>query len=282
MSVETLGADTTGSIGTAIAAPGATNTKTGWQVISASTGISSSAFLVAWRSVTANGDTLFDIGIGGAGAESVIIADVMSGRQAGWNVATGYYTFPRAIPSGTRVSARFQSTIGTQTGNIIIYNMAKDSVAFHDCTSSNTYGAATGDSGAVSVDPGASVNTKAATYTEITSSTSQDSQWIAVVVGNQNNTIRTDASWLIDIAVGAASSESNLLSNLVFTAMATTDSPTPTFIGPFPIVVASGSRLSARAQCSINDATDRLLDLEIITFSGAASGGGASFYAAIR
>ena len=282
MSVETIGADTATSVGTAIPAVGATNTKGGWTQLVASSSFAASALILTYRGTTANGDALIDIGTGAMGAEVVVISNIPCSRQVGDNVNQHYAVFPIAIASGTRISCRFQSTSATQAQNGMGYLIAKDSVGFHDCTAAHSYGQDTTDSGGVSIDPGGSANTKPATFTTITASTNEDNQWITVVIGNQNNSARTDGGWLIDIATGAASSETIILNNLAIAAMASTDGCTQMAIGPFPLAIASGTRISARAQCTLIDATDRLFDIAVILHSGAAAGGGASFYAAIR
>jgi len=37
----------------------------------------------------------------------------------------------------------------------------------------------------------------------------------------------------------------------------------PPVLGPFPVAIPSGSRIAARAQCNISDATDRLFDVAV-------------------
>jgi hypothetical protein len=45
------------------------------------------------------------------------------------------------------------------------------------------------------------------------------------------------------------------------------DLPTPPMSGPFFVNIPEGVRLSVQAQCSINDASDRLFDAIIVALS---------------
>jgi hypothetical protein len=130
----------------------------------------------------------------------------------------------------------------------------------HRCT---TYGAATGDSGAVSVDPGGSANTEGS-YSEITAGTTHNIKSLLIVVGTAGNGALSAANWLIDIATGTGGSEQILIPNLCMGAALQSDFMIPAVFGPFVVDIASGTRLAARAQCSITDATDRLFDMEIL------------------
>lgn len=63
----------------------------------------------------ASRNSIVDIGIGASGSEVVLVPDLIGGNATGY--ATGgnglWYFFPVAIPAGTRVAVRAQSTVTT-------------------------------------------------------------------------------------------------------------------------------------------------------------------------
>ena len=70
-------------------------------------------------STISDSDLLIDIGVGSAGAEAVVIPDLRSASDAGkddfFESQLGYYDI--SIPSGSRVSVRFQSTLAGTDSN---------------------------------------------------------------------------------------------------------------------------------------------------------------------
>jgi hypothetical protein len=266
--------NTTTTNGIAIANPGALNTKGAYTQLIASTTVTTTALAISAICIDNNNDYLIDIATGGAGAESVILSNLPGHQTSTNNNALTYGVLPISIASGTRVAARYQA--GSITGDDVLLNayfLGKDTVGFDECTSAVTYGADTSDSGGVQVDPGGAANTKGS-YSEISASTSANIKWIMVGVGNRANTARSSCSWYVDIATGAAASESVVVPNLQFRGDVVSHCIHPQWSFPIPIVIASGTRIAARAQCTTTDATDRLLDIIVVGFDGTAGGGG--------
>jgi len=128
-----------------------------------------------------------------------------------------------------------------------------------------TYGAVTADSGGTGVDPGGSANTKGA-WSELTAATSFDIGALLVVVGTRaNSAVDASHEQLLDIGVGAASSEVVVLPDMALRASAVTDLYQPEF-GFYFVDIDAGSRIAARSEDNQTDATDRLLDVEAIGF----------------
>jgi hypothetical protein len=89
---------------------------------------------------------------------------------------------------------------------------------------------------------------KNTTFTQLIASTAFDAQLITIIVSGQNTGGGADYSTLMDIAIGAAASETVIIGDLCagFTA-AESEAPGPRhFI--FPLYIPAGSRLSARTQ----------------------------------
>ena len=170
------------------------------------------------------------------------------------------FTFPVHIPAGTRISARQQGKAGSSITYIEIYCLGSNNyLSIPQQSKITTYGADESDSGGVSIDPGGTANTLGA-YSEITASCGNIKSFF-FAVGQQVNTARTDAYFHLDISVGAAGSEVVVLPGYTLLADSGLDMVSPVWSPIFPISIPAGTRISARASCSINDATDRLIDL---------------------
>ena len=200
-------------------------------------------------------DLALDIAVGADGSEQVIAPDLMlsGGRQLGtiWQV-------PIPVPEGSRLSIRAIATNATtiEVGIMLIGRSFQNSSPMSRMTS---YGVVAGDEGGVVVDPGGTANTKGA-WAEIEAATANPMKILNVAIGNRQNLSRADANWLIDLGIGAGGSETVVIPDFYINAdsNATCMRPTNTW---FPVAIPEGVRLAVRAQCSINDATNRLFDV---------------------
>lgn len=237
------------------------NTKGAWTQLIASTAFEAQGFYASFRGVVASQDVLFDIGIGGAGSEQAIISNMAFSQQT-LRVAAGVY-IPLNIPKGSRISARAQATLGGGLAvSIALYPVALGLKHAEGFGRTVTMGANTADSGGTSVDPGGSANTKGA-WSEISSSCPIDVQWLIVCITNQNNSATTTTVFAIDIGVGGAGSEVVIIPDLFSVVDSGIDTPEPQYYS-IPVQIPAGSRVAARAQCGITDATDRLIDITLI------------------
>ena len=90
-------------------------------------------------------------------------------------------------------------------------------------------------------------NTEGTTYTQIIASTTRAYDGLFVqLIGNSATAHRL----LLDLAVGAAASEVDVIQDLLFTQTATTALRCPVNYAFLPIQIASGSRLSMRSRAS--------------------------------
>jgi hypothetical protein len=130
-------------------------------------------------------------------------------------------------------------------------------------TSALNYGPVTATTKLTSVDPGGTANTEGA-YSQLSAATTNAVSWLVLQVGGDLATRgATNIQWLLDIATGAAASEVNLISDLAIMEDGTSDQLGPTGV-LIPVQIPAGVRLSARAQCSVNTATERLLWLGVL------------------
>jgi hypothetical protein len=256
------GAATATSGGTVITIPSAPpNQKGAWAEITSGTTYPIYGFtlFLADPAQAAGTNALFDLAVGASGSESVIIENILCATARGPGLA---YQFPIYIPFGTRLAMRGQATSADLTYEaVIIANTGEAMGGYALGGRAVTYGANTTTSGGVSIDPGASANTKGS-WIEIASTTRQ-AKSLLIVVGGQANSARTSCSWLMDVAIGASGSEKIILPNLFMTTHTTSDEIAPSVFGPYSVYIPSGTRLAVRAQCSITDATDRTFDAMI-------------------
>ena len=235
---------------------GAANTKGSYAELAASTAYNAQGFFVtAGKASDTATDTRIDIAIGAAASEQIIINNLFG---SGKNDRALRYYFPIQIPAGSRIAARAQSVSATTTSRIGLTLCAKHPNGYSK-GSVTTYGANTADSGGVSVDPGAVLNTKGA-YSEIVASTTYDHDSFILAISEQNNYVRTSSSYLFDIAVGAAGSEVVVVPDQIMFQAAGGDTFDPP-VFELPFAAPAGSRIAIRAQANTTDATDRTFDV---------------------
>lgn len=261
---ENAGAVTSTSRGTALTANASANTKaTSYTQLIASTAFDATGILVMFDDCAAAADFLVDIAVGASSSEQVILSNLLVSAGTGSIVYGGHYFFPINIPAGSRISARCQCTTGGSAVRCSALLFSGGLLAPETLGIVTSYGPNTADSGAVSIDPGGTINTKPATYTEITSSTTYPIRFLTFSIGSQVNGTRSSQSWLMDIAIGASSSEVIILPNILLNCSTSPDIVVPQTINLIPVNIPAGTRLSARAQSDGNDATDRLFDLAL-------------------
>lgn len=252
----TLNLDTSNSRGTALTTPGAANSKGAWLQLIASSQAASRILISAESSGLA--DCLVDIGVGGSGSEQVIIPDLLfSGRSELFNG----FGFDISIPAGTRISARYQVHNVSFTLYTVVMLLNGHFLSGSPHNKVIAYGPDTSDSGGLAVDPGGTANTKGS-YSELTSSSTRRIRKLHIALGNRANNVRSFANFLLDIAIGAASSEQVIIADIPL--LGTQNELIASNIGTsFSVDIPAGTRIAARCQCSITDATDRVLDLAI-------------------
>lgn len=249
------------------------NTKGDWEELIASTSDDADGITVNIQGMNSGPRfALADIGVGGAGSETAVIENIMFSNNGigstlfGQNIIAPF--FPLGIASGTRISARFQTNNQPVTVRAVVF-VAGETQGSGTIT---TYGADTSDSGGTTIDPGGVADTDG-DWIELTSSTSDDHDYLTVIFSARANGSLTGAAWLVDIGTGAEGAETVLIADLVLQATSSE------FLGPLvfhlPITIASGTRIAMRAQCTITDATARLIDAVIYAATDSQSGGGA-------
>lgn len=253
-----------------VAADAAANTKGLWTEVLAQSAIKADYLSVHLRMVGTNIGTLTDIGVGPAGAEQVVAANLIAsapGTSGGFPGTPLYEMMPVAIPAGSRIAARVQGSAVSSFMALTAFITDCGEVPRESRPRVETAGADTSDSGGTSVDPGASTGVKGA-WAQVVAST--EMRWDALIlgIGNQQNAARSSFSWAVDIGVGPPGGEVVVVSDLNFISITTNDVLTRPTFGPLPVRIPPTSRVAVRASCSGNDATDRLFDAILYGLKG--------------
>lgn len=241
------------------------HTKGNYSELVAATLFPASAIMITFTYSEAPYIFLVDIAVGAAGFEQVIVPDLAYGSSsAGLHVGARYF-FPISIPSGSRIAMRCQASTGGKYVRGGIHLFAGGFAQPRGSQVVECYGLA-GSTRGTSIDPGGTINTKG-TYSQITASLNRKINGLVFGAGNQLNDVRTFTEWLVDIAIGGADSEQVVVPNIPLCTHTTFDKVVPETTPFLPISIPAGSRIAVRAQCGINDATDRLFDAFVYTVS---------------
>lgn len=244
----------------------AANTKGLYTELAASTAFACNSIYVEITTSTLSTARRFllDIAVGAASSEAVVIPNIIvEGGLSGSSPKGGFSAFfPLAIASGARISARCQDSSGGGTLSVAVTLIAAGDTP--GCAAFTAHGADTATSNGVQVDPGATINTKGA-YAELSASLGANAQYAVMIFHSNANTAPASANWSVDLATGAALSEADLVKDVRFSMGAGNEGFLSAKSYSFPTFIASGTRVSMRASCSVNDATDRLFRAALYT-----------------
>lgn len=251
--IATYGAVTATTTATVLTSDAVADTKGAYVQLSAATDFAASGIRVFINKTSLPDDFMIDIAIGAAASEQVIIPDLHFGQNRAANAAHSIF-IPIRIPAGVRLSARCQDTAGSNTIAVM--------VQLHSATQTLAFNRVAAHGNALSipttVDPGGTANAIGA-WTQFTASTSFGYAGLILHFGNNLNSASTACNWMVSVAVGAGGAEQTVLSNFLVSCEATYDFITQAWTGFIPIAIPAGSRIAVAAQCTTNDATDRLL-----------------------
>ncbi len=208
---------------------------------------------------------LVDIAIGAVSSETIIINNLFIQTFSSPFLGECVVFLPIAITNGSRISARCQSSTGSDEIRISINSaQAKgSSVGFGTC---ETIGADTANSKGTQIDAGGVANTKGS-YSQISASIGGDYKYVAIAVQADGDfLISEDCRHLIDIASGAAAAEVVLFGDFVYANDASGHHANTKAIIGIPLKIASGSRIAMRSQSNSIAADSRLIDAVVYGF----------------
>lgn len=260
-----IGSVLTDSGWTTVTTGGTTFSKGAWVQLIAST-----AADISWVMTALNGSFgggwqwAYDIGIGSSGNEMAVASNLISNMYGDCNTT---YMFPLSIKAGTRVAARASSNNAGDTGNIKLNAFDDTALSAGVGSAIDTYGFNAATNLGVQIDPGGTANTKGA-YSQLSSSITNDLCGFFIGIDDQSNTNTGTAGHmnvLVDIAIGGSGSEKIVVPNLsLFRDIQSGGSTHYPETWPYlPIPIAAGTRVAARAQCSVTTSPDRLFGLTL-------------------
>jgi len=201
---------TTSSAGTTITASSTTHTKGSWTQMVSDTG-GRSLGIAIWLDNTATSNTntsmLVDIGIGGAGSETVLIPDLAAGyalNPSVANVAHSYF-FPLFIPAGSRIAARAQAQIASDTVVCRVNLFQRPMGVGWVGTRVTAYGVTSASSRGTTCTASGTMNTYGTAGT-LSASTANGIKYMQVGMQGNSSAALTDSRVLADIRLGASTS----------------------------------------------------------------------------
>jgi hypothetical protein len=245
----TPSADATGRASTVPSSAATIAAKGAWVELFAATERAACGLVLAQGSGTlgSNRNSYLDIGIGAGGSEVVLIPDIWfsTGNHL---VRYGYYTFPVEIPKGSRLTCRANCN-ATSTTVIRVYA----ALATPTFSSAQSIGPVRMYGGTVSTVLGKalSVSSTAAenAWQEMTAGTEFDHRYLMLITGKDySDSTMVAAVYCLDIGIGASGQESEIVRDLIWYMSSGDDNGDPRVIGPIPVSVPKGSRLSVRVR----------------------------------
>jgi len=184
----------------------------------------------------------WQIGIGAAGSEIVLVDSLVDGSNTGKSDAA-FYSFPISIPAGTRIAARSSGNAAADAGNFINLRLYDGGFFQEGAAGVDALGYVAGSTTGTTVTSGATAGTKGA-YSQIIASTAKD--YFGFLLVNLN---ASAADWgLVDIAIGAAGSEQIIVPNLGMRFGQLNNMARVT--GPFFTQIPAGSRVAMRSDAA--------------------------------
>lgn len=193
--------------------------------------------------------TLLDVGVGAGGSEVVIVPNLEVGHQQVTvnGEALSSWFLPVTVPAGSRVALRTQSTRTTQS--LSYYVVPLNNMFYRNPPASLVdICANTSTSLGVQLTKPGSANTKGA-WTQLTSSCPQPLSAVVISMqGGATSNWNSGTFILVDIGIGAAGSESAVISN--FPAVMGSNPESVGFFAPTTqaVSIPAGVRIAARYQ----------------------------------
>ena len=244
-----VGAVTASSTGTTLTSNSSANTPGAWAQLIAKTTYDAVGFVAFyWPTNNSGSNQAFDIGVGSAGNEKILVPTVALFTNTGNGVSKSAF-IPIPIPAGTRVSGRVQDTnVGSESSwlNLILYDagfVAVEGFAGVECVGYNS-----GTTLGTTVTGSGSTNTKGS-YAQLTAATQHDWAGFFYIFSQLPTTTGTGNEVLFDIAIGSGGNEVVIVPNGTSYISGTN----PIFdISPILwIPIPAGTRISARLQSTV-------------------------------
>lgn len=208
-----------------VTASGTVNTKGSWTELLASTSQDCHLLGVGVYNTRVSGSntgTLVDIGIGGSGSETVLISNLLAGYKpflSGGVSSEAHQVgsaFPIFVPAGSRLSARSQAVIVSDTVEVGVRLLSSPNSFVSDQRQGGnviTYGADAANSRGTLISAPGTAHTKSS-WVEMTASTTQPHSALIATVQGHTSTFQKYQTMLVDVGFGASGSEEVLIPDI--------------------------------------------------------------------
>jgi hypothetical protein len=242
---------------------GTAHTKGNWGQIDAAIPAGVKGLIVsvnATNLAATNTSMLMDIGVGGAGSELVVVANLGIGYKQNAGHMAGWIEYiPLALPDGVRLAARIQGAVVSDTAvtswQYVIDQGIHPVRSFAAC---ETMGADTGTSRGVTVTANATINTPGA-WAEIVASTPTPIHALLPTIQANGQTTMVTRFETIEIGVGGAGAEQIIIPKIGYRVSSTSEELNPYLLlalsGLVDVNIPVGSRLAARVTSSVASTT---------------------------
>lgn len=261
--VATHGSLSATSGGTAITAADSEDTKGSWVELVPATAHDAVGMLVTLGPVVNSFRWIgLDIGIGSSSNEVVIAADLF-----GFLVSNFYahsYLIPLAVPAGARIAARIQASHASATCQVSVTLLGGAMAGPEQLQSLTTMGfiaATTRGTEIIAPSEGAGGPNLKSGWVEIASATVRRFRGLILSINTTVTFMSEESAHLLDIGVGASTSETVLVPNLRFVTDPAHDQFVPSVVGPLWLDIPAGTRLAARMQSSSTSASNMTMDV---------------------
>lgn len=247
------GSNTSNSLAVELDPGGTINTKGSYAEITSSTSAIAQFVCVMFtrsHAQSASASWAVDIATGAGGAETVLIPDIRESSGTNGVLGVRSYGALTYIPSSTRIAGRSSCSINTATTRLIQVALLAGEGSGTDWYPQSSSGLAYSGHPAGPTAAGATVTTGAqnvkGSYTELVSSAG----FIANSILFRVLTCDISNRYLVDIATGAGGAETVVVPNLVGENASSAATQPGQGLYTLPLAVASGARVSCRAQSS--------------------------------
>ena len=259
---ETIGVDpsTASAGGRGVAAHASAHTKGAWVELAAATA-ADACWVDAFIGFT-NANTsryLVDIALGAAGSEQVLLPDLYFETTI-LNTVYVAYRFPVAIPAGSRVAARCQSSVGGAVPRVAAILAHGPIAGMGGVGGVRAFGVDAADTTAADANPSATTGGKGA-WVEFSAATPDRLRWLVAAFGHEGGGVSAFVRWVADVGIGVAGSEAVLIGDVPLAMNPTGDAIGPPVLG-FPVDIPAGTRLVGRVG-SMTTSTNNQMEMAL-------------------
>ncbi|MGH7628825.1 MAG: hypothetical protein ACREOF_05445 [Gemmatimonadales bacterium] len=237
------------------------NTKGGWNEIVPSTPRNYAGLFVMVE-CDSEKDFLVDLGIGPAGREEPVIADMLLSGASTNNPHLPFYV-PLAVPAGSRLVTRCQSSGPLGQARIErLYGMPPHFMWPGGLASLTTVGANSADSGGTEVDPGDVAEVRGP-WVEFTGGLPTYTHAIVIMAGDRSGALPR-GRWTIDIGIGEAGQEQIAVEDWLIRNGGDTTGLRGQGLLAIPVDIPPQTRIAARCLSTQTRSPDRLIDVVLL------------------